>query len=92
MPTAVPVGMRNARLARRVTQEELAARIGRSRPYVNRIEHETVVPSLPTALRLVSVLGPLLFRCGNDVYRIERVRGGRAIAIETSVTGEEAFA
>ena len=41
----------------RLTQQELARRIGADKSYISRIENGTTVPSVATFYRIVNVLG-----------------------------------
>jgi putative transcriptional regulator len=50
MPLTVRTRIKELRLARGWTQEELAATLGVSRQSVNSIENDRYVPSLPLAL------------------------------------------
>ncbi|WP_102408961.1 helix-turn-helix transcriptional regulator [Parabacteroides bouchesdurhonensis] len=47
----------NARKNARLTQEELAKRIGANKSYISRIEKGTTVPSVATFYRIVNALG-----------------------------------
>ena len=56
------------RLARGWTQEDLAAAVGVSRQSINSIENERYVPSLPLALMFARV-----FRCSTDeLFALEK--------------------
>jgi putative transcriptional regulator len=61
MDRSVRNRVRELRLARGWTQEELAAAVGVSRQSINSIENERYVPSLPLALTFARV-----FRCSAD--------------------------
>nr|WP_320058791.1 helix-turn-helix transcriptional regulator [uncultured Bacteroides sp.] len=47
----------DARKNARLTQEELAKRIGANKSYISRIEKGTTVPSVATFYRIVNALG-----------------------------------
>ena len=47
----------DARKNARLTQEELARRIGANKSYISRIEKGTTVPSVATFYRIVNALG-----------------------------------
>ncbi len=60
--------VRELRLARNWTQEELAAAVGVSRQSINSIERDRYVPSLPLALLLARA-----FRCPVDhIFSLEK--------------------
>jgi putative transcriptional regulator len=68
MNRAVRNRVRELRLARGWTQEELAAAVSVSRQSINSIENERYVPSLPLALTFARV-----FRCStDDIFTLER--------------------
>lgn len=56
MNPAVHNRVRELRLARSWTQEELATAVGVSRQSINSIERDRYIPSLPLALLLARVL------------------------------------
>ena len=47
----------DARRNARLTQEELAKRIGANKPYISRIEKGITIPSVATFYRIVNALG-----------------------------------
>ncbi len=47
----------DARKSEKVTQEELAKRIGASKSYISRIEKGTIEPSVGTFYRIIDALG-----------------------------------
>lgn len=47
----------DARKSEKVTQEELAKRIGASKSYISRIEKGTIEPSVGTFYRIINALG-----------------------------------
>ena len=49
--------IKNLRIAKNMTQEELAAEIGVSRPFVTQIERGTKIPTLLLCVDLARVLG-----------------------------------
>ena len=60
--------VRELRLERGWTQQELADAVGVSRQSINSVERERYVPSLPLALTFARV-----FRCGtDDIFVLER--------------------
>lgn len=60
--------VRELRIARGLTQEQLADAVGVSRQSINSIERDRYVPSLPLALLLARV-----FRCPvEQIFRLER--------------------
>jgi putative transcriptional regulator len=60
--------VRELRIARELTQEQLAAAVGVSRQSINSIERDRYVPSLPLALLLARV-----FRCPVDqIFKLEK--------------------
>jgi putative transcriptional regulator len=60
--------VRELRLARDLTQEQLAEAVGVSRQSINSIERDRYVPSLPLALLLARV-----FRCPVDhIFKLEK--------------------
>jgi putative transcriptional regulator len=62
--------VREMRLARELTQEQLADAVGVSRQSINSIERGRYVPSLPLALLLARA-----FRCGvDDIFALEKKR------------------
>jgi putative transcriptional regulator len=62
--------VREMRLARELTQEQLADAVGVSRQSINSIERGRYVPSLPLALLLART-----FRCGVDeIFTLEKKR------------------
>ena len=68
MPPAIANKVKDLRLARGWTQEELADAVGVSRQSINSIENGRYIPSLPLALTFARV-----FRCAtDDVFRIEK--------------------
>jgi putative transcriptional regulator len=67
-------GIRNRvkelRIERDWTQQELADRVGVSRQSINSIERERYVPSLPLALTFARVFG----RSTDDIFQLESKR------------------
>ena len=62
--------VRELRLARSWTQEQLADAVGVSRQSINSIERDRYVPSLPLALLLARV-----FHCPvDDIFSLEKKR------------------
>jgi putative transcriptional regulator len=62
--------VRELRLARGWTQQELADAVGVSRQSINSVERERYVPSLPLALTFARV-----FRCAtDDIFVLEKQR------------------
>lgn len=60
--------VRELRIARDLTQEQLAEAVGVSRQSINSIERDRYVPSLPLALLLARV-----FRCPvEQIFRLEK--------------------
>ena len=49
--------LRNARKEEKVTQEELANRIGTTKSYISKIENGTMTPSVSTFYRIIHALG-----------------------------------
>ena len=47
----------DARKSEKVTQKELAERIGASKSYISRVENGTIEPSVGTFYRIISALG-----------------------------------
>ena len=58
-PTARDIGQRikNLRLARQLTQVQLADRAGLGQGYVSRLERGEYMPTIAMTLRLIEVLG-----------------------------------
>jgi putative transcriptional regulator len=70
MLTTVHNRIKQTRLARGLTQEELAQTVGVSRQSINSIENGRYVPSLPLALAFARV-----FECAtDDLFTLERKR------------------
>lgn len=70
MEPAVQNRVREMRLARDLTQEQLAEAVGVSRQSINSIERGRYVPSLPLALLLARA-----FRCPVDeIFALEKKR------------------
>jgi putative transcriptional regulator len=68
MPPTVKNRIKELRLARGWTQEELAATLGVSRQSINSIENDRYVPSLPLALTVARV-----FKCATDeIFTLEK--------------------
>jgi putative transcriptional regulator len=68
MPPIVKNRVKDLRLARGWTQEELAAALGVSRQSINSIENNRYVPSLPLALAAARV-----FKCStDDIFTLEK--------------------
>lgn len=68
MPPAVTTRVRELRLARGWSQQELADRVGVSRQSINSIECDRYIPSLPLALSFARVFG-----CPTDaIFRLEK--------------------
>lgn len=62
--------VRELRLARGWTQQELADAVGVSRQSINSVERERYVPSLPLALTFARI-----FRCAtDDIFVLEKKR------------------
>ncbi len=59
--------VKELRIEREWTQQELADRVGVSRPSINSIERERYVPSLPLALRVARVCG----RSTDEIFQLE---------------------
>jgi putative transcriptional regulator len=59
--------VKELRLDRDWTQQELAERVGVSRQSINSIERERYVPSLPLALTFARVFG----RSTDDIFQLE---------------------
>lgn len=49
--------IKTSRKNERMTQEELAKRIGTDKSYISRVEHGTTIPSVTTFYRMASALG-----------------------------------
>jgi DNA-binding XRE family transcriptional regulator len=49
--------LRDARKEEKVTQAELAARIGSTKSYISKIENGLMIPSVSTFYRILSALG-----------------------------------
>lgn len=62
--------VRELRIERDWTQQELADRVGVSRQSINSIERERYVPSLPLALTFARVFG----RSTDDIFQLESKR------------------
>lgn len=70
MPPRVTNRVKELRLARGWTQEQLAEATGVSRQSINSIENDRYVPSLPLALLFARV-----FRCStDDIFTLEKKR------------------
>jgi putative transcriptional regulator len=70
MPPRVTNRVKELRLARGWTQEQLADAAGVSRQSINSIENDRYVPSLPLALLFARV-----FRCStDDIFTLEKKR------------------
>ena len=70
MPPRVTNRVKELRLARGWTQEQLAEATGVSRQSINSIENDRYVPSLPLALLFARV-----FRCAtDDIFTLEKKR------------------
>jgi putative transcriptional regulator len=68
MPPQVTNQVRELRVERGWTQQELAERLGVSRQSINSIECGRYVPSLPLALMFARV-----FRCSTEsIFRLEK--------------------
>jgi putative transcriptional regulator len=67
MPPGVRNRVKELRLERSWTQQDLAARVGVSRQSINSIERERYVPSLPLALLFARVFE----RPTDDVFTLE---------------------
>lgn len=59
--------VKELRIERSWTQQELADRVGVSRQSINSIERERYVPSLPLALMFARVFG----RATDDIFKLE---------------------
>jgi putative transcriptional regulator len=59
--------IKELRIERDWTQQELADRVGVSRQSINSIERERYVPSLPLALTFARVFG----RATDDIFKLE---------------------
>jgi putative transcriptional regulator len=59
--------VKECRLERNWTQQDLADRVGVSRQSINSIERERYVPSLPLALTFARVFG----RPTDDIFKLE---------------------
>lgn len=62
--------VKELRIERNWTQQELADRVGVSRQSINSIERERYVPSLPLALTFARVFG----RTTDDIFQLEKQR------------------
>jgi putative transcriptional regulator len=70
MAPSVRNRVKELRLARGWTQEDLASAAGVSRQSINSIENDRYVPSLPLALTFARV-----FRCStDDIFTLEKKR------------------
>ena len=70
MPTRVMNRIKDLRLRRGWTQQDLAEAVGVSRQSINSIERDRYVPSLPLALLFARV-----FRTSvDDIFRLEKGR------------------
>lgn len=70
MEPAVQNRVKEMRLERELTQEQLAEAVGVSRQSINSIERGRYVPSLPLALLLART-----FRCAvDDIFALEKKR------------------
>jgi ribosome-binding protein aMBF1 (putative translation factor) len=49
--------LRNARKKAKMTQAELAAKLGTDAAYISRIEHDSITPSVGAFFRIVNALG-----------------------------------
>ena len=49
--------LKDARVGVKVTQNELASRIGRSKSYISKIENGVMTPSVGTFYRIINALG-----------------------------------
>ena len=49
--------IRDARKSEKVTQSELASRIGTTKSYISKIEHGVMTPSVGTFYRIINALG-----------------------------------
>ena len=49
--------LRNVRRGEKVTQAELASRIGSSKSYISKIENGSMTPSVSTFYRIINALG-----------------------------------
>ena len=71
MATTIQNRVRELRLARGWTQQELADQVGVSRQSINSIECERYIPSLPLALTFARV-----FACSTDaIFALSRKKG-----------------
>ncbi|GHV51412.1 transcriptional regulator [Bacteroidia bacterium] len=59
--------IRDARKAEKVTQQELASRIGASKSYISKIENGDIEPGVGTFYRIIDALG-LRFEIMKPVY------------------------
>lgn len=70
MPPKIVCRVKELRVARGWTQQELADAVGVSRQSINSIECERYIPSLPLALTFARV-----FRCPtDDIFQLEKKR------------------
>ncbi|HKS80408.1 MAG TPA: helix-turn-helix transcriptional regulator [Candidatus Acidoferrales bacterium] len=68
MPPAIKNRVKELRVARGWTQEDLATAVGVSRQSINSIERERYIPSLPLALTFARVFG-----CPTDkIFTLEK--------------------
>jgi len=65
--------LREARLAAKLTQEELAFRAGLDRTYISHLEHDKKSPTLDVLFRLAGALGVL---ASHLIAQVEKQRGG----------------
>jgi putative transcriptional regulator len=70
MPQTITSRVKELRIARGWTQQELADAVGVSRQSINSIECDRYVPSLPLALAFARV-----FRCSTDeIFKLKGTR------------------
>ncbi len=68
MPPGIRNRVKDLRMERGWTQQELADAVGVSRQSINSIERERYVPSLPLALMFAKV-----FHCStDDIFKLEK--------------------
>lgn len=67
--------LRKARLAAKMTQEELAFRAGLDRTYISQLEHDRKSPTLQVLFRICEALG---VSAGRIVSRVEKERSAKS--------------
>jgi transcriptional regulator with XRE-family HTH domain len=88
-PAQLAVELRARRLKARLTQTDLAQRIGTTQPAVARVEAGGVIPSLPFVDRWVAATGyPLTITLGEPQRSLTSRQKGRLVR---EVLGKDAF-